>query len=371
MRTSEPYTIFPKKLKSGKTVYYYQFRDENNKRSSPKSTGCQTLSQAKKYCNTLYNNGEFKKKSSNSFAVYTKDFFSKDSQFYQWKIASRMNITDSTLLNYTQVLKYRLLPFFENIQIEKITRSLVKQWVIWASKQWSIKSVNNAQSVLNLILKQAVDDELLNFNPATGLSFRRVEKKQRILLTLDEIIKIYHSNLWKHEISKNVFLLSTITGMRVGEIIALKQENIFDTYIDVKHSYNKATHQLGETKTHEKRLVPIPQDLTFLKTETGNIWIFEGNYQRPFNDSLIIKDLHYICERMGINWKARGITIHSMRNFFISYMQMQNISQPKIRAVVGHKDSTMTGLYTYWTPDMFPEIYEHQLELYNKITKGV
>lgn len=371
MRISEPYIIFPRTLKSGKVVYYYQFRTDTGARSTAKSTGCTSLSQAKRYCNKLYNQGEFKKNSSNTFSVYTKDFFSKDSQFYLWKKASRMNITDSTLLNYSQILEYRLLPFFADVQICNITRTLVKQWVIWASKKWSIKSVNNAQSVLNLILKQAVDDELLDFNPAMGLSFRRIEKKQRVLLTLEEIIQIYHSPLWKHEISKNIFLLSTITGMRVGEIIALKQENIFETYIDVKHSYNKAVHQLGETKTHEKRLVPIPQGLTFLKANLGDIWIFEGNRKRPFNDSLIIKDLHYICECMGIDWKARGVTIHSMRNFFISYMQMQNISQPKIRAVVGHKDSTMTGLYTYWKPDMFPEIYEEQLNLYKTIIKGV
>lgn len=367
MKVCEPYIIFPRKLKSGKTVYYYQFRTETNSRSSPKSTGCTTLAQARRYCNQLYNNGEFRKTSSTSFSVYTKDFFSKDSQFYQWKMASRMNITDSTLLNYSQLLKYRLLPFFKDIQMENITRTTVKQWVIWASHQWAVKSVNNAQSVLNIILKQAVDDEIIKINPAMGLSFRRVDKKQRTLLTLDEIKQIYHSDKWKYETSRNVFLLSTITGMRVGEIIALKKENITDTYIDVQHSYNKALHQLGDTKTHEKRLVPIPCGLDFLYVDTDSGWLFEGNKNRPFNDSLVIKNFHYVCDCVGINWQERGLTIHTMRNFFISYMQMKNIPQPKIRAVVGHKDSTMTGWYTYWKPDMFPEIYKEQLELYNQI----
>lgn len=64
MKVSEPYTIFPRTLTSGKIVYYYQYRMENGVRSSAKSTGCTTLASAKRYCNKLYNNGEFSKYSS-------------------------------------------------------------------------------------------------------------------------------------------------------------------------------------------------------------------------------------------------------------------------------------------------------------------
>ena len=52
---------------------------------------------------------------------------------------------------------------------------------------------------------------------------------------------------------------------------------------------------------------------------------------------------------------------------FISYLESKNVSEPKIRAVVGHKDSSMTDLYTYWTPDMFPEIYAAQEEMIRSI----
>ena len=60
MRVTEPYTIFPRTLSSGKIVYYYQFRNQEGKRSSAKSTGCTTLSAARRYCQKLYNDGEFK-----------------------------------------------------------------------------------------------------------------------------------------------------------------------------------------------------------------------------------------------------------------------------------------------------------------------
>lgn len=53
MRITEPYTIFLRKLPSGKSVYYYQFRNENGVRSPAYSTGTNKLSQARRLCQKL------------------------------------------------------------------------------------------------------------------------------------------------------------------------------------------------------------------------------------------------------------------------------------------------------------------------------
>ena len=78
MRVTEPYTLFPRKLKSGMIVYYYQYRLQNGNRSNPKSTGCTTLSSAKRFCNKLYNSGEFEKTSSTKFEIFSLNFFEKE-----------------------------------------------------------------------------------------------------------------------------------------------------------------------------------------------------------------------------------------------------------------------------------------------------
>lgn len=75
MRVTEPYTIFPRTLPSGKTVYYYQFRDENGLRSCAYSTGTDKLSQAKRICQKLYNDGKFKKNSAMLFKSFSNGFF--------------------------------------------------------------------------------------------------------------------------------------------------------------------------------------------------------------------------------------------------------------------------------------------------------
>ena len=364
MRVTEPYTIFPRTLSSGRIVYYYQFRSEDGRRSSAKSTGCTSLSAAKRFCNKLYNSGELTKETSLSFSVFCENFFTKYSEWYKWKKINNADITDETVLSYNKFLNNQLLPYFADKKLDNISRSDIKNWIIWASEKWSAKTINNAQSVLNIILNQAVEKNVINFNPALGLSFRKTDKKNRVLLTIAELKEMYKSSVWSLEILRTAFLLDCITGMRISEIAALRPCDIHENYIDVAHSYSRQ-FGLGPTKTKIKRYVPKPKEL---KLESDGEWIFQTKKGTPFNICRMHDNIMAVCRSLGIDTKSRGITTHTLRNFFISYLQSENVPEPKIRAVAGHKDPTMTGLYTYWTPEMFPEVYEAQLKLYNEIT---
>lgn len=368
MRVTEPYTIFPRKLNSGKTVYYYQFRDSEGRRSSAKSTGCTTLSAARRYCQKLYNEGEFKINSHLVFSVYTKDFFSENSRYYKWKIANKERISLESMLAYDKFLRNQLLPYFADYEITKIKRADVKEWVIWANDKWSPKTVNSAQTVLNLIFKQALDDEIVEYNPCANLTFRTVPKKIRQLLTVQEVKEMYHKGKWWYD-NKLLFLVDIITGMRISEVIALRPENIYDNYINVCHSYSRQ-FGLGNTKTYENRYVPIPSELAeTLKTFQGYIFTnHEGrNAGKPLNITTFYENLTEIYTQLGIDYKARKLTVHTNRDFYNTYLLSQNVPEPKVRAVIGHKDSSMTNLYTYWKPDMFPEVYEAQYKLYKEI----
>ena len=371
MRITEPYTIFPRTLKSGKIVYYYQYRKPNGQRSGAKSTGSTTLSGAKRFCQKLYNSGELFKDSGLNFSAYTNDFFGESSRFYKWKIANKERISQETLWAYNKFLRNQLIPYFKDFTISKIKRADVKEWVIWANDRWSPKTVNSAQTVLNLIFKQAIDDEIVEYNPCSNLTFRTVAKKQRELLTVEEVKKLYTCGKWWYD-NQLVFLLDIVTGMRISEVVALRSENIYENYIDVCHSYSRQ-FGLGSTKTYENRYVPIPAELAQkLKLREGFIFInHEGrNAGKPLNITTFYENLTEIYTYCGIDYKKRLLTVHTNRNFYNSYLQSQNVPEPKIRAVIGHKDSSMTNLYTYWKPDMFPEVYEAQLKLYKEIVNA-
>ncbi|MDC7227258.1 MAG: hypothetical protein PQJ61_10905 [Spirochaetales bacterium] len=50
MRYKEPFTLFLRKLPSGKRIWDYQTYDKNNKRTSAFSTGKKSKTAAKAYC---------------------------------------------------------------------------------------------------------------------------------------------------------------------------------------------------------------------------------------------------------------------------------------------------------------------------------
>jgi hypothetical protein len=54
MRYREPFTLYPRKMKSGLVVWYYQTYDENGRRTTARSTGQITKMAAKAYCLKLY-----------------------------------------------------------------------------------------------------------------------------------------------------------------------------------------------------------------------------------------------------------------------------------------------------------------------------
>jgi hypothetical protein len=54
MRAKAIFTVFGRKLASGKTVFYYQCYDEKGKRLWAKSTGLHKKTEATAYCMKLY-----------------------------------------------------------------------------------------------------------------------------------------------------------------------------------------------------------------------------------------------------------------------------------------------------------------------------
>lgn len=367
MKVSEPYTIFPRTLSSGKTVYYYQFRLENGTRSSAKSTGQTSLAGARRYCQKLYNQGEFRKTSSTRFSVYAQNFFDKSNSWYKWKSVNNARITDETILAYNKWLNNQVLPYFADYQLSAITRNTIKEWIIWASDKWSAKTVNNGQTVLNIILNSAVDKGIIEYNPATNIGFRKCEKIKRDVWTTQEIKAIYNSDKWTYEVLRTAFLLGAITGMRISEIAGLRKDNIHGDYILVERTYSRK-FGLGETtKTKQSRIVPVPSDFPFPATESEWIFPMQTKKDKPFDITRMYDFITLICSDLGINCKERKLTTHVLRDFYNTYLESENVSDAKIKAVIGHKDPSMTGHYTYWKPDMFPEVHIAQDKLYKAI----
>lgn len=367
MRITEPYTIFKRKLPSGRYVYYYQYRDDYGRRSGAYSTGTDSLPQAKRIVRKLYNEGKLSTHSSVKFGNFAKGFFCKDGVYEKnLKLRSR-KVSRSTLDIYDRSLQKLLLPFFAEMTLAKINTITVREYAKNALDLGNaVSSINGSIIALSVIMKNAMERQIISNVPKFETLPK--QKKQRVLLSVDELKSFLDTaKSMKNKKSYLAMCLSICTGMRVGEVIGLKPENLYDDYVDIKHSYSMK-YGLGPTKTKKNRYCPVPKELAEkLKEVSSENWIFD-NGEKPITKEMLDYCFDSSLKNIGIDKKERGLTIHSLRGFFISHLREKNVPDAKIRAVVGHADPSMTDVYTYWKPDMFPEVNKVQQELYEKIT---
>jgi hypothetical protein len=189
------FTLFIRTYPNGtKTVFYHAY-DENNRRVGPWTTKCRNLTAARNYCNRLLKSGELvpDKKAAATFAEFAEGFWDKNSG-YARRQESRADITGNYLGNCRQNLKNQILPFFGNMPLGAIAEEDVNKWLIafrdrgrklrnGKFKHYKNSYANNALSVINIMMTEAVRRKLVASNPCENV--RKLKNDSRTVEILD------------------------------------------------------------------------------------------------------------------------------------------------------------------------------------------
>ncbi|MGL4985723.1 MAG: tyrosine-type recombinase/integrase [Treponemataceae bacterium] len=332
MRIKEPFTIYLRTIKNKdkkRYIFYYKARDENGQQSNGLSTGVEVLNplnekelkskrnKARAICNDLLQQHAifYKREYLLTVKDFSKDFFTENCDYLKWKkTIDGKGMSQNSIKVYRALLVNGVIPFIGDKIIKNITRSDIKKIIFELKKTYSNKSINLIIVVLNIIFKQAIEKNIIKISPTQNIGVLSVEKKHIELLTIDEIKNLINIGRLKKN-RKSIIILLSITGLRIGECLALKKEDIFETYIEVKKSHNGA-FGLSETKTREQRKIPFCKtayDFFNFKSYNSD-FLFEENGKIPLSGN-ILKYTKEHLSKIGIDCKDRGITIHSLRHF--------------------------------------------------------
>jgi integrase len=196
-----------------------------------------------------------------TFGEYSKRFM---------ETYSKMNHKESTRESYKNALENHLIPVFGGKSLDEITRKDVKAFLYQKQKQGlSANSVRIYKAYLSAIFSQALDDEIISSNPVskTGkyISTKTSAKKPKPL-TWEEKTLFENTMLEYYPRSYPFFLCALRTGMRIGELIALKPGDIdfHGRFIEVRRNCVRGV--ISTPKTGKTRRVSItPQLLHALK----------------------------------------------------------------------------------------------------------
>lgn len=178
------------------------------------------------------------------------------------------------------------------------------------------------------------------------------------MLTQNEILRFLHQA--KEEGYYELFLLELGTGMRRGEILALKWSDLnFSTgelRIERQVYIIKAEVIISTPKTKASvRIVILPPSLVKIlaeyKKSVDSDWMFPSplDNSRPRNPSSVRKRLQLILERAG----CKKVRFHDLRHTFATMALEHGMDIKTLSATIGHVSSATTlDIYSHITDTM-------------------
>lgn len=201
----------------------------------------------------------------------------------------------STFDKYSNIVKDRLLPTFGNLEISTIKPSDVKKWLYDISDVGG-KSKRTYISVLTGIFKEALYDEVIDKLPTRHIKPPSYDKAVIKPFNADEVKKIM--NLAKFDNYRFYLAIAFYTGMRSGEIIALKKSDIDfkKEIITVQRTRSRFGESTPKTKT-SIRQIPIidllTPYLTDLYNKHDNDYLFITQYKKPYRDTSVFVEQYW------------------------------------------------------------------------------
>lgn len=289
-------------------------------------------------------------------ADYLLNFWTwEKSEYVQEKLRRGKTIGKMHVLkNFYHVKKY-WIPYFKDISLGALTRRNLKDFVTYLQNlDVSGSTKNQAWLAGAQAIRYAYNNELIDRDITAGIPGFAENPKARAILT-PEMAQAVFSVEWRDKRAYLANLLAMCTGMRSGEIRALRKQDLGRGCIYVNHSWNYADG-LKSTKNGESRIVqlPFPQIIQKLLelansnpfTDGMDGYIFYATVPgRPIESCIFRDGLHEALQKIGLpEEEAKKYCFHAWRHYYASYMK-DRLSEKLLQSQTGHKTVEMLEHY--------------------------
>jgi len=259
-----------------------------------------------------------------------------------------------------------LLPRFQDQRITAIDRAAVRALaaaLLDAGK--TSKTIHNVVRALSGIFTQAIEDGIVNGNPAgrPGLLVKKTRTRDGVDVFMDEEERLILAAAQQYEPAYYAFILFLFrTGTREGEAVAIRPEDLDfrARYVQIERSFSSAKYWEDSPKNGKRRQVDLAADLvTVLKdhlalraadaaaagtasapwlfaTPTGGV-IRSNNFRDRVWKPLLVK--------IGLRYRC----VHATRHTYATRMIGKGVNLVHVQTQLGHSGIQITvDTYTHW-----------------------
>ena len=232
----------------------------------------------------------------------------------------------------------RLGRMFNDRYLHEITPLLIEQFKVERLKEVKPDTVNKDLACLKAMFNKAIDWGCFNEgNPVSKVRFLKSENKRLRYLEKEEI-PILVEHCAGH--LKPIVVIALNTGMRKGELLSLKWQDI---------DYRRETIQLLKTKNNKVRHIPmnnaVKDALLLIRKNPESPYVFTNRQGAMLLD--VKRSFSTALKKAGI----KNFRFHGLRHTFASQLVMSGVDLNTVRDLLGHSTLEMTLRYAHLSPN--------------------
>lgn len=305
-------------------------------------------------------------------------------------------IRQSTRVSYDTFIQRHIIPMLGNVTLARLTAQRIQEFYNHKLEKGRLdgkggispKTLRNLHNMLHKSLEQAVRLQLIPVNPCDAVCLPPRQKRDVRYLSVDEQKRL--QDAVRDERLGCTVILDLFTGLRLGELLGLKWENIDLNagYLRVCQTVNrlksfdsaastKTQIVVGEPKTKSsKRTISLLDHVVVLLQEhktrqdaekeqsfgayQDNGFVFCNELGQPLDPRSFADFFKRMLKKAGI----ADINFHGLRHTFATRALEKGIPAKTVSDLLGHSSIVITmDLYTHVTDNVKKEAIEKLKDL--------
>ena len=277
---------------------------------------------------------------------------------------AKIKVRPSSHKTYEGYIKNHIKPSIGNIPLTKLTtldlQRLYQKLLTEGRvdrleaknqpKGLSSKTVRNINQVISSAMQLAIQQHLISHDPTDGCALPKTEHREMQTLSADQLtaflLEAKHSGVFE------MYYIELATGLRRGELLGLKWEDIdFSTQtLRVRRQVGRINGEVREAPLKTKnayRTISLGTDAVgILKQQRekhpSSSYVFPGPTGGPIAPDSVLHMLHRVLDRAGLP----EIRFHDLRHTFATLALQNGVDVKTVSGMLGHFSAGFT-LDTY------------------------
>ena len=244
--------------------------------------------------------------------------------------------------------------------LQQLSHIYIRSWLAsLKDEEMTAKSINRKISTLKSFFKYQLKAGVVKQTPMAKIVSPKNEKRLPSFVADKDIKTLFNHvefpNDWQGKTDRLVLLLFYNTGMRLSEVINLKDSQV--------NSSNRSLKILG--KGNKERIVPISPELL---SEIKNYQEERNNLFEEKSDFLLLsgngKTLSPRKVYASVNKYLTAVTTiekrspHVLRHSFATHLMNNGADLNAVKELLGHSSLAATQVYTHNTIEKLKNIYK-------------